>query len=254
MNILKHEKYLKKNVFFCHNKWPHFNLLFNDIKKLSKNKKFKKIISIERGGLYGSISLFKPFFKNKDFISIDCSSKKILNRGSYNKKFVVNKNIIKLPIDYHRNYKRLSLKNSSADLIIIPNLMHHIFDFSILFKQCKKALKKDGRIYIFEPLIREIHQAPNDYFRFSPFAMEVALKKAGFINIKKNYSGGPFTAALYCLDQASQYLPNKLRKKFIRNFFEKNYFNFLKLEKKYNKNFLRNHTSFPVSFSTFGQK
>ena len=254
MKISNHEKLLKTKVFFCHNKWPHFNLLFDDIEKLRKNKKFKDIIALERGGLYGSISLFKPFFINKNFISIDCSSKKIFKRGGYNKKLVENDKIIKMPIDYHRNYKNLKLKNNSVDLIIIPNLMHHIFDFSKLFKQCFKALKKNGKIYIFEPLLREIHQAPDDYFRFSPFAMERALKQAGFSLTKKNYSGGPFTAAIYCLDQATQYLPKKLRANFIKNFYKKNYKIFLKLEKKYDKNLIRKHTFFPVSFSVFGKK
>lgn len=253
MSIIKHEKFLKKEVFFSHNKWPHFDLLFSDIKKL-RRKRLNKIISLERGSLYGSISLFKPFFKNKKFIAIDCSSKNILKRGSYNKKFVKNDEIIKLPIDYYRNYKKLNLRDSSIDLIIIPNLMHHVFEFSILFKQCLKALKRGGKIYIFEPLIREIHQAPDDYFRFTPFAIEEVLKKIGFKNIKKNYCGGPFTASLYCLDQASQYLPLNLRKKFLKNLFDKNYQNFLNLEKKYNKNLLRKHTFFPVSFSILAEK
>ena len=176
MSIFKHEKFLKKEVFFIHNKWPHFDLLFSDIKKL-RRKRLNKIISLERGSLYGSISLFKPFFKNKKFIAIDCSSKNILKRGSYNKKFVKNDEIIKLPINYYRNYKKLNLKKSSVDLIIIPNLMHHVFEFSILFQQCLKALKKNGKIYIFEPLIREIHQSPDDYFIFTTFAIEKVLKK-----------------------------------------------------------------------------
>ena len=254
MNILKHEKFLKKKVFFCEDKWPHFDLLFKDINKFRKNNKFKKIISLERGGLYGSISLFKPFFINKDFISIDCSSEKILKRGHYNKSYVKNENIIKIPVDYYRDYRKLKLKNSSADLILIPNLMHHIFDYSILFKQCKKALKKNGKIYIFEPLLREIHQAPDDYFRFSPFAMEKVLIKAGFKNVKKNFSGGPFSAAMYCLDQASQYLPPSLQKEFKKKQINKNFKNFIKLEKKYKKNLARKHTFFPVSFSILGQK
>lgn len=254
MNILKHEKFLKKKVFFCENKWPHFDLLFKDINKFRKDNKFKKIVSLERGGLYGSISLFKPFFKNKDFVSIDCSSEKILKRGHYNKKYVKNKNIIKSPIDYSRDYRRLKLKKSSVDLILIPNLMHHIFDYSILFKQCKKALKKNGKIYIFEPLLREIHQAPDDYFRFSPFAMENILIKIGFNNIKKKYCGGPFSAAMYCLDQASQYLPPEIQNKFRKKLINKNFKNFIKLEKKYKKNLARKHTFFPVSYSILGQK
>ena len=137
-----HIKILKKEVFFTNTKWPHFDLLFNDIKKLSSSKNLKKIVSLERGSLYGNISLFAPLFEKKEFISIDCSTKKILSRGSYNKKFVENEKIIKGPLTYHFDYRNIKLKKNSADLIIVPNLMHHIFDHKKLLKQCKKILKK----------------------------------------------------------------------------------------------------------------
>ena len=80
IKLKKHEKALKEEVFFTTNRWPHFNLLFDDIKKLSK-KKINKIICIERTNLYGAISLFKPFFSDKEFISVDCSPTKILKRA-----------------------------------------------------------------------------------------------------------------------------------------------------------------------------
>ena len=105
-NLKEHIKSLKKNVFFTDTKWPHFNLLFDDLKKLSNSKKYKKIVSLERGSLYGNISLFAPLFEKKKFISIDCSSKKILSRGSYNKKFVDNKKIIRVPLTHHFDYKK----------------------------------------------------------------------------------------------------------------------------------------------------
>ena len=41
--ITKHEEALKNDIFFTKKRWPHFNLLFNDIKKLSKNKKKLKV-------------------------------------------------------------------------------------------------------------------------------------------------------------------------------------------------------------------
>ena len=39
--LKNHEVALKKNVFFTHNKWPHFNLIFDDIKKNFKKVKKK---------------------------------------------------------------------------------------------------------------------------------------------------------------------------------------------------------------------
>ncbi len=96
-----HEAALKKNVFFTHNKWPHFNLIFEDIKKISKKlKKNSNILSLERTSLYGGISLFAPFFYKHNFTSIDCSSKKILKRGDYNSKYVINRKIIRKKLDF----------------------------------------------------------------------------------------------------------------------------------------------------------
>ena len=248
-NIEKHEEALKKNVFFTQDRWPHFHLLFKDIKKFSKQKKNKVIASIERGNLYGSISLFAPFFKNKKFISIDCSSEKISKRGAYNKKFVNSKDIIKIPTSFFQNYKKLKIKKKSCDLVIIPNLLHHIYDHKLLIKNCRNILKKNGTIYIFEPLIRELHQSPDDYFRFTPFSLTQILLEAGFKNIKHEVSGGPFTAAIYCLHQASEYLPKTQRTIFEKHFLKSQFNKMLKLEKVYKKNLVRKNTSFPVSFS-----
>lgn len=253
-NLNNHEKILKKNVFFIKSKWPHFDILFKDIKSLAKNKKIKHIVSLERGNLYGSISLFAPFFENKNFISVDCSTEKIKKRGSYNKEKVNSNYIIKKKIDYFRNYKNLKLKKSSADLVLIPNLMHHIFDHIKLLEQCKSILKKDGLIYIFEPLIRELHQKPDDYFRFTPYSLERIFKNLGLKKIKLNYSGGPFTAAYYCLDQALEYIPPNLKKAFKKDFTENKLKKLIKLENKYKKNLSRKNTTFPVSFSILARK
>jgi SAM-dependent methyltransferase len=245
-----HEQALRDNVFFTKEKWPQFNLLFDDIKKISKEtKKNSTVIFLERAGLYGNISLFAPFFNHKNFISIDCSSGKISKRGAYNKKYVTNKNIIKVPINYHFNYKNIKLKNNCADMIAVPNLLHHIFDYKLFFNQCKKILKKDGKIYIFEPLIRELHQKPDDYFRFTPFSLREILKQVGFKKFTFQQCGGPFTASSYCLDQAIQFLPKNKRDYFKKYFLLNKEWNFQKMDKKYKKNLVRKNSSFPVSFS-----
>ena len=73
-NLIKHEKYLRKNVFFTKDKWPHFNLLFSDVKTLSKKMPSNsKVLFIERTNLYGDVSLLAPFFNRQYVASIDCS-------------------------------------------------------------------------------------------------------------------------------------------------------------------------------------
>ncbi len=248
VNLTDHEKYLKKNVFFTENKWPHFNLIFNDLKKISKKNNVNSVIvSLERNSLYGGISLFAPYFSKSKFVSVDCSTTNIRKRGSYNK--ISNKNsIIKMKNSYNFDYKNIKLKKNFADTILIPNLMHHIPNLELFFKQVKKILKKNGTLYIFEPLVRELHQEPEDYFRITPYGFIYLLKLFGFKNFKTNFEGGPFTAVGYCWDQAIHYMPKKKRFK-MKKWLNLQMKKYIKMDKKYKKNNFRKHTSFPMSFS-----
>ncbi len=248
ITLEKHEKYLREKVFYTNSKWPHFNLIFKDLKKFAKNsKKNSVIVSLERNSLYGGISLFAPFFFKQSFISVDCVSPKLKKRGAYNQIKAKSEVIIKQK-NYQFNYKEIKLPNNFADLIIIPNLMHHIDDIEILFKQIKKILKKNGKVYIFEPLVRELHQMPEDYFRITPFGFKKLLKKYGFSNFKINFDGGPFTAIGYCWDQAIQFLPKNLRNR-KETWLKRQFSQFISMDKKYTKNFVRKNTIFPMSFS-----
>ena len=248
ISLDEHEKFLKEKIFFTETKWPHFKLIFDDLKIFSKKiKKNSTIVSLERNALYGGISLFAPFFNKHNFISIDCVSSTLKKRGAYNK---INKKakIIKKKTNYQFDYRNIELKKNLADLIIIPNLMHHIEDVNIFFKQVKSILKKGGKIYIFEPLVRELHQVPEDYFRITPYGFRSILKKSNFSNFKIKFNGGPFTAIGYCWDQAIQFLPKNLREQ-KKNWLNKEFLKFTKLDKKYKINKVRKNTIFPMSFS-----
>ena len=254
MSLKIHEKLLKDKVFFNNSKWPHFDLLFKDIKKISKIlKKNQTVISLERTNLYGGSSLFAPYFEKKNFISIDCITEKLLKRGQYNKKLLTDKNIIKNKSQYQFNYKRIKLKNEIANCVMIPNLMHHIDDPDLILKKAYKLLKNNGYIYIFEPLVRELHQIPEDYGRFTPFSFKNKLEKIGFKNFKYELIGGPFTCMYYYFNQTLEYLPKEIKSKYIKSTnikFEK----ILNLEKKFNKNLIRKNSQSPMAFSIFATK
>ncbi len=253
--LIKHEIYLRDNVFFTKKKWPHFNLLFKDIKKLSKKFKPKsKILFIERTNLYGNLSLLAPFFNNHYVASIDCSETLIKSRGAYNKSLIDKKKIITFPSVDHKNYLKITESKYKSDLIIVPNLIHHIPYHNKFFKNLRKILNKNGKVYIFEPLVRELHQAPEDFLRFTPYGLEKIFSDLKYKNISFDLEGGPFSVISYCYDQALQYLPKNKRKNETINF-QKNLLPKLeKYEKLYKKNLNRPHSSFPMSYSVIAQK
>ena len=76
-NILKKHINLLKKRFFTQNKWPHFELLFKDLTKFSKNQKIRKI-SLERGCIR-EYKFVAPLF-NKKFTSIDMEQKNKIKR------------------------------------------------------------------------------------------------------------------------------------------------------------------------------
>ena len=73
-----HINYLKKNVFFVDTKWPHFDILFLDLLNLSKKiKRNSNVLFLERGALYGNLSVWAPLFHQNNITSVDCSTSKI---------------------------------------------------------------------------------------------------------------------------------------------------------------------------------
>ena len=252
-DLIKHEKALRKDIFFTKHKWPHFDLLFSDMKMLSKKYKKKKVLFLERTNLYGGISLFGPYFKNSEFTSIDCVTSNIIKSGQYNKSLTLSDDIIKVKSLKKCNYKKIKVKEKSFDCIIIPNLMHHISDPEILLLQSRKILKKGGELYIFEPLIRELHQIPEDYGRFSPHRFKALLENYRFKNFRYKTTGGPFTCISYFWDQALQYMPVSKREKY-QKWFKKENLKLIKMDLKYTKNKIRKNSSSPMAFSIIASR
>ena len=117
--------------------------------------------SIEFGAHKDSKKNFNNFFKgNSKFIFSNVYSKK-------------DKNYIKLDLT-----KKLKLKKNTFDNIIIMNVLEHLPDLSIVFKEIERILKKNGNLVGSTPFIYQIHGAPFDYQRFTKdFFYKIFSKK-----------------------------------------------------------------------------
>lgn len=250
-----HMDLLKEKVFQTQNKWPHFELLLNDIKELSQQAKSdSKIVSLERALLYGGYSLIAPFFQNADFCSVDCSPQSANERGAYNASMVDDKRFIAIPTTHRGDECNTNLDDDSADLVIVPNLVHHIKDQDKLFSEMARITKPGGEIYVFEPLIRELHQIPDDYIRYTPYGMSDTMKKHGFEPYAPKLEGNVFSVIAYCWTQALQYFPQDSRKEMEDWFNNQHYPQLMQWDTEHPKNLVRDHTKFPMSFSVSARK
>ena len=251
----EHRAMLEERVFQVDSKWPHFRLLLDDVQRIAANLPVgSRVVSLERTLLYGGISLFAPFFENHEFVSVDCSPASADTRGAYNAHMLDDPRVIRVPFTQRGQEVETGIEDEWADLVMVPNLVHHIADQDRLFGELARITKSNGAVYVFEPLLRELHQIPDDYLRYTPYGMSKVLEEHGLIVRDKREEGGPFSAVAYCWEQALQYIPEKKRPEMERWFFDQEFPRLIDLDENYTKNLARKNTSFPVAFSVLADK
>ena len=247
---LFHIKVLEDKVFEI-NKYPSFKLLIDSLKEilLKFDKNQKHICILERTKLYGS-SLFGGLFEKAKIISYDCSPSSANERGNYNSFMVDDKKFIKFQkIKTLIQDDKFKLPENKFDLIFIPNLIHHFKDQEKLFSECFKSLKPYGELKVFEPTIREIHQAPHDYLRYTPHGIEEIYKRNNFTKIECHEIGDSF--------EALNYIINVMRSKRDDSEFSKWCDRFtmsINEFKKGKKDIVKKHARFPTAFLCSGIK
>jgi len=102
------------------------------------------------------------------------------------------------PHDIHADIKsnlsdKLPIKDNVADCVMAISVLEHIDEPQIMVNETFRILKKNGNFVFQVPWQWWIHEAPYDFFRYSPYALEKMLTKAGFESIKIKPMGGFFT-------------------------------------------------------------
>ena len=96
----------------------------------------------------------------------------------------------------------------SYDLIVIFNVLEHIFLVENAFEELKKLLKKDGKIIGATPFLYRVHYAPEDYSRYTKQFYEKMLDNKLMKNIKIEELGfGPFTTCYSILFDYIKLIP-----------------------------------------------
>lgn len=251
----KHLKFLRNTVFQVHNKWPQYNCLFDDLSAIAENtNKSTRILILERAYIFNGYSLFAPLFHNGDITVLDCITLSASERGAYQHDLINHADFFKHKADLASPIYDTGLPSDYFDIVVCPNVTHHVRDQDRMFEEMSRIIKPNGVGYIFEALVRELHQMPDDYVRYTPWGFEYMLEKAGLKLSKVSLTGGPFEAIAYCWDQALQYFPEQLREEKSKWFYEEHFKLLMEWNELYNTNRVRKHTSFPTAYGIYFTK
>jgi len=89
--------------------------------------------------------------------------------------------------------KEFKIKNDVADTIISLSVMEHLYNPQLFLKESYRILKKDSYIILGVPWMWHIHEAPHDYFRYTPYGLKYLFSEAGFKEIHIQPTSGFFT-------------------------------------------------------------
>lgn len=92
--------------------------------------------------------------------------------------------------DYYWDGKNIPLDDASVNFVIATEFLEHYFATSHILTEIKRVLKPGGTFFFTVPNIWPLHEAPYDYHRFTPYALEAHFKITKFSSWEIKPLGG----------------------------------------------------------------
>jgi SAM-dependent methyltransferase len=99
-------------------------------------------------------------------------------------------------IDVFYDGKSIPFEDNSFDSIFSSEVFEHVFNLEDMLKELFRVLKPEGIILITCPFAIGEHEQPNDYARYTSFALKHMMCKAGFDVIHYEKLGGSIDAII----------------------------------------------------------
>jgi SAM-dependent methyltransferase len=92
--------------------------------------------------------------------------------------------------------KPLPIESQLADTVVSLSVMEHLCEPQMMLGEAFRILKPGGAIVLQVPWQWWIHEAPYDFFRYTPYGLKYMFEKAGFIDVSVEPQAGFFTASV----------------------------------------------------------
>jgi SAM-dependent methyltransferase len=87
---------------------------------------------------------------------------------------------------------RVGLAGGSADVILCSEVLEHLSKPESALSEFHRILRPAGTLILSTPFLARIHEAPNDYFRFTRYGLQALLERNGFRLVEVEATGGVF--------------------------------------------------------------
>ena len=92
-------------------------------------------------------------------------------------------------VDIFYDGKTIPLPEEYFDSVLSSEVFEHVFNLDEILKEIHRVMKEGGKLLITCPFVWNEHEVPNDFARYSKFALQDILQKNGFEIIEFHKSG-----------------------------------------------------------------
>ncbi|HLY73103.1 MAG TPA: class I SAM-dependent methyltransferase [Planctomycetota bacterium] len=105
-------------------------------------------------------------------------------------------------LDALADLERSPFREGIFDLVLCTETLEHVARPGRVLVELCRVLRPGGTLALSVPFLHPVHQAPHDFYRYTPFGLRHLLAEAGFDRVEVSASGGYFT---YLRDQLSDF-------------------------------------------------
>lgn len=92
--------------------------------------------------------------------------------------------------DFRWNGISMPFNDNSFDSAFGTEVLEHCPEPNIVLKEINRVLKPNGILFLTVPFLWNLHETPNDEYRYTPFSLERHLRESGFKDINIKATGG----------------------------------------------------------------
>ena len=108
--------------------------------------------------------------------------------------------------------QKIELPDKFADTLVSFSVIEHLCEPQVFLNEAYRVLKDDGAFILQVPWQWHVHEAPHDYFRYTPYGLKYMFNKAGFEDVNIIPQSGFFTTSALKLNYFLARLIYKLPK------------------------------------------
>ena len=109
---------------------------------------------------------YQSFFHCDEYVGIDIESAKARQHSK---------------ADIFYNGEILPFAADHFDSVICTQVLEHVFEPDLFFKEINRVLKSGGRLLLTTPFVWDEHEQPVDFARYTSFGLKHLLMRHGFV-------------------------------------------------------------------------